>query len=80
MKNYTHAIITDGDGKPMAWSDTNNCLAYCTSFGWRDEPHPVVAYTIAKSIRLIHKSTEYRKKQNLQEVKYQRMPFLNSTK
>lgn len=72
---FKHVIITDENGKPMAYSEADQQLCSCTDEFWEEEPWPVQCYTIAKAKRLIEKSKVYRYKNNLSETNYKTMPF-----
>lgn len=72
-KKFTHVIITDETGKPMAWDEIGKQLAFCTNNDWIDEHHPVTAYTINKADKLIYKSNLGKPLQ--ERMKYKTMPF-----
>lgn len=74
-KKFKYVIITDENGKPMAYSDADKKLCFCTDEFWEDEPWPVKCYTIAKARRLIEKSKAYRTKNRLSETLYKLIPF-----
>lgn len=69
---YNMVIITDEDGKPMAWADDQLC--YCTNSDCQDEQHPVKVYTKQYAKRLIFKSQLYRKKNHFSVPIYKLMP------
>lgn len=75
MAKYTHVIITDESGKPMAWDEVSKQICYCTDNNWESTPFPVTTYTIKKAARLITKSVRNRKRWKMGETKYKTMPF-----
>lgn len=74
-KEYKHVLITDEDGKVMAWHEPSHQLCYCTNQQWQDEHHPAVAYTIAKAKEYIRKTLRNRKRWKMKSGNYKLMPF-----
>ena len=71
-KDFDHVLITDEDGRPMAWSEEQLC--YCESDNWEDEPFPVVIYKRSTAKAYMRRANKWRKAQGFKENKYQLYP------
>lgn len=71
-EKFTHFIIVDKDGKPMAWNQDQLC--YCTDQYWQDDHHPVRVYKKATAMKLIAKTIKFRIEGKMNPGVYKLMP------